>query len=48
MNNGLKPSKMTVNIETMPFFSASMADMRITPLTSVVLGTPETGGQCCR
>ncbi|MBQ8759358.1 MAG: hypothetical protein IJZ20_06670, partial [Clostridia bacterium] len=41
MNNGLKPSKMTVNIETMPFFSASMADMRITPLTSVVLGTPE-------
>lgn len=41
MNNGLKPSRMTINIETMPFFSASMADMRIAPLTSVVLGTPE-------
>lgn len=41
MNNGLKPSRMTVNIETMPFFSASMADMHITPVTSVVLGTPE-------
>ncbi len=41
MNNGLKPSKMTVNIETMPFFSASIADMRISPLTRVVLGTPE-------
>ncbi|MBO4951149.1 MAG: hypothetical protein J6E38_09090 [Clostridia bacterium] len=41
MNNGLKPSKITVNIETMPFFSTSIADMRITPVTRVVLGTPE-------
>ena len=41
MNNGLRPSKVTVNIETMPSFSASIASMRITPVTRVVLGTPE-------
>ena len=41
MNNGLKPSKVTVNIETMPCFSASIADMRIAPVTRVVMGTPE-------
>lgn len=40
MNNGLKPSKVTVNIETMPCFSASIAEMRISPVTRVVLGTP--------
>ncbi len=41
MNNGLRPSKVTVNIETMPSFSASIASMRITPVTRVVLGLPE-------
>lgn len=41
MNNGLKPSKVTVNIETMPYFSASIADMRISPVIRLVLGTPE-------
>lgn len=41
MNNGLKPSKVTVNIETMPYFSASIAQMHISPVSRVVLGTPE-------
>ena len=41
MNNGYKPSKVTVNIETMPYFSASIADMRISPVTRVILGEPE-------
>jgi len=41
MTNGLRPTKITVNIETMPSFSASIADMRISPVTRVILGTPE-------
>lgn len=41
MNNGYKPSKVTVNIESMPYFSASMADMRISPVVKVVVGTSE-------
>ena len=41
MNNGLKPSKVTVSLETMPYFSASIAQMHISPVTRVVLGTPE-------
>ena len=43
MNNGLKPTKVTMNIESIPFFSASLASMRISPVSRVVLGTPETG-----
>ncbi len=45
MNNGLKPSKVTVGIETMPCFSASIARMRISPVMRVVLGTPEAAMQ---
>ncbi len=41
MNNGLKPTKVTINIESIPSFSASMANMRISPVSRVVLGTPE-------
>lgn len=41
MNNGLKPTKLTVNIETMPYFSTSFAQMRITPVTGLVISVPE-------
>ena len=41
MTNGLKQQKLTVNMETMPYFSASIADMHISPVTRVVLGVPE-------
>lgn len=43
MNNGLKPTKVTMNIESMPFFSASLAAMHISPVSRVVLGTPQAG-----
>ena len=41
MNNGLKPSKVNVTIEAMPYFSASIAGMHISPVTRVVMGTPQ-------
>ena len=41
MNNGLKPPKVNISIEAMPYFSASIADMRITPVTRVVMSVPE-------
>ena len=43
MNNGLKPTKVTMNIESMPSFSSSMANMRISPVSRVTVGTPEAG-----
>lgn len=46
MTNGLKQQKLTVNIETMPYFSASLADMHISPVTRVVLGMPEAAKNC--
>lgn len=41
MNNGLKPNKVTVNIETMPYFSASLAKSKISPVIRVTLSLPE-------